>query len=88
MSRYQVLSGVTVLCRLQRMPIHMAEHDQDGARILGTLKRVFGHEKLRPLQEKIVRHVLSGGSGLVLLPTGAGKSLCFQLPGMCMQKDM
>lgn len=48
-----------------------------------VLRRVFGHEGFRGRQEEIVRHVADGGSGLVLMPTGGGKSLCFQVPALC-----
>jgi ATP-dependent DNA helicase RecQ len=48
-----------------------------------TLRRVFGHEGFRGRQEEIIRHVIGGGSGLVLMPTGGGKSLCYQVPALC-----
>jgi len=44
---------------------------------------VFGYEDFRGPQEAIVRHVIGGGSGLVLMPTGGGKSLCYQVPALC-----
>ncbi|MFN7634334.1 MAG: RecQ family ATP-dependent DNA helicase, partial [Acetobacteraceae bacterium] len=48
-----------------------------------VLRHVFGHEGFRGRQEEIVRHVIAGGSGLVLMPTGGGKSLCYQVPALC-----
>jgi ATP-dependent DNA helicase RecQ len=47
-----------------------------------TLRRVFGHEDFRGLQGEVVEHVLNGGDGLAVLPTGGGKSLCYQLPAL------
>ncbi|MDQ1079030.1 ATP-dependent DNA helicase RecQ [Pseudoroseomonas cervicalis] len=44
---------------------------------------MFGHTGFRGLQEEVVRHAVAGGSGLVLMPTGGGKSLCFQVPALC-----
>ncbi|RVT98785.1 DNA helicase RecQ [Rhodovarius crocodyli] len=49
-----------------------------------VLRRVFGHEGFRGLQAGIVAHVMEGGSGLVLMPTGGGKSLCYQVPALCL----
>ncbi len=46
------------------------------------LKRVFGFDAFRPGQEEIVAHVLAGGDGLVIMPTGGGKSMCYQLPAL------
>ena len=50
---------------------------------LEVLQRVFGYASFRGPQEAIVRHVIAGGSGLVLMPTGGGKSLCYQVPALC-----
>jgi ATP-dependent DNA helicase RecQ len=48
-----------------------------------VLRTVFGFPEFRGAQEEIVRHVIAGGDALVLMPTGAGKSLCYQVPAMC-----
>jgi ATP-dependent DNA helicase RecQ len=49
------------------------------------LKTYWGYEQFRPLQEDIVNAVLSGNDTLALLTTGGGKSICFQVPAMCME---
>src|SRR5690554_4766184 len=46
------------------------------------LERVFGHRAFRGAQGEIVRHVADGHDALVLMPTGGGKSLCYQLPAL------
>ncbi len=46
------------------------------------LKKYFGHGDFRPLQENVVNHVLANKDALVVMPTGGGKSLCFQLPAL------
>jgi ATP-dependent DNA helicase RecQ len=51
-------------------------------RALELLKSVFGHAGFRGAQEEIVLHVAGGGDALVLMPTGGGKSLCYQLPAL------
>ena len=50
--------------------------------LLATLKKYFGFDSFRPLQEQIVRDALAGKDVFALLPTGGGKSLCFQLPAL------
>lgn len=54
----------------------------DAPELLPLLKRYFGFSSFRPLQEEIVRDALAGKDVFALLPTGGGKSLCFQLPAM------
>src|SRR5438552_16854667 len=50
--------------------------------LIATLKRCIGYEAFRPLQQEIVSDALAGRDVFVLMPTGGGKSLCFQLPAL------
>ena len=50
---------------------------------IDVLRRVFGYDSFRGPQAAIVAHVVAGGSALVLMPTGGGKSLCYQIPALC-----
>ncbi len=54
-------------------------------RALTLLRSVFGYPQFRPHQEEIIRHLLGGGDALVVMPTGGGKSLCYQLPALVRQ---
>jgi ATP-dependent DNA helicase RecQ len=49
---------------------------------LDTLRRVFGYDAFRGNQQDIIEHVVDGGDALVLMPTGGGKSLCYQIPAL------
>ncbi len=49
---------------------------------LHVLRQVFGYEAFRGKQQDIVEHVVAGGDALVLMPTGGGKSLCYQVPAL------
>ncbi|RIV36900.1 DNA helicase RecQ [Micromonospora radicis] len=54
----------------------------DDSAALETLRRVFGYDAFRGFQREVIEHVVAGGDALVLMPTGGGKSLCYQIPAL------
>jgi superfamily II DNA helicase RecQ len=65
--------------RIERR-MNSAATSPDPATVLAT---VFGFEDFRSFQEEAIRHVIGGKHALILMPTGGGKSLCYQIPALC-----
>jgi ATP-dependent DNA helicase RecQ len=63
-------------------PAHVAAPPADLDHARGLLKEVFGYDDFRPLQEPIIASVLAGQDTLAIMPTGSGKSICYQLPAL------
>jgi ATP-dependent DNA helicase RecQ len=63
-------------------PIVRGADDPDRSEAAAVLRRVFGYESFRGDQQDVVEHVIAGGDALVLMPTGGGKSVCYQVPAL------
>lgn len=67
---------------IREMPGLTETAQTGGSEALATLHRVFGYEAFRGEQEAVIEHVVAGGDAVVLMPTGGGKSLCYQIPSL------
>ncbi len=61
----------------------MPADDQGSRDPVEVLRRIYGYPSFRGQQADVIDHVVGGGDAVVLFPTGAGKSLCFQVPALC-----
>ncbi len=72
-----------LICRFQALQLaeSMAKNLQQ------ILENRFSIKELYPLQELVIRHIMEGNQALVVMPTGSGKSLCFQLPALALDTE-
>ena len=71
-------------CNTVRTPADIALASQSTSQ--DVLHEIFGFDAFRGPQAEIIQHVVSGGDALVLMPTGGGKSLCYQVPAIVRQR--
>ena len=64
------------------MSANLLNSNLSHTKALQVLNDVFGYTSFKGAQQAIVEHVCAGGDALVLMPTGGGKSLCYQLPAL------
>ena len=77
--RLEAAGGMLYIQPMQPFPTSSALQ----AKALGILQKTYGYGSFRGEQEHIVAHVSNGGHAFVLMPTGGGKSLCYQIPALC-----